>query len=79
MVTLKLKIKENTVEKVLETLRSFPSDEIDIIYETQQFLDNLKYLENECKEIESGKAEFVSHENLEASLNEVISKYENRL
>lgn len=79
MVTLKLKIKENTVEKVLETLRSFPSDEIDIIYETQQFLDNLKYLENEWKEIESGKAEFVSHENLEASLNEVISKYENRL
>ncbi len=79
MLTVRLNIKENALDRVLQSLNAFTSDEVVIINEDQNFLASQSYLHKELVEINNGDAEFVSHEDLENSLNEVIAKYENRL
>ncbi|MBK9737037.1 MAG: tRNA pseudouridine synthase A [Saprospiraceae bacterium] len=79
MLTVRLNIKENVLDRVMQSLNAFTSDEEVIINEDQNFLTNQKYLHKELEEINNGSAEFMSHEDLENSLNEVIEKYENRL
>jgi len=74
-----LNIKENALDRVMQSLKAFTSDEVEIIKEDQNFLANQNYLHKELEEIKNGNAELVSHEDLENSLNEVIEKYENRL
>ncbi|MBK8621767.1 MAG: tRNA pseudouridine synthase A [Saprospiraceae bacterium] len=79
MLTIRLKIKENALDRVMHSLNAFTSDELMVIHEDQSYLDNQKYLQKELEEINNGNEEFVSHEELESSLNEVITKYEDRL
>ncbi len=79
MFTVRLNIKENALDRVMQSLKAFTSDEIEIIKEDQNFLENQTYLHKELEEIKNGNAKLVSHEDLENSLNEVVEKYENRL
>jgi hypothetical protein len=79
MLTVRLNIKENALERVIQSLKAFSSDEVEIINEDQVFLENQKYLQKELGEINNENAELVSHEDLEKSLDEVIEKHENRL
>lgn len=79
MLTVRLNINENALDRVMQTLNAFTSDELVVITEDQNYLANQKYLHKELEEINTGNSEFVSHEELESSLNEVISKYESRL
>jgi hypothetical protein len=79
MLTVRLNIKENALDRVMESLNAFTSDELVVINEDQNYLDNQEYLHQELEDINIGNGEFVSHEELERSLNEVISKYEDRL
>ncbi|MBK9257826.1 MAG: tRNA pseudouridine synthase A [Saprospiraceae bacterium] len=79
MLTVRLNIKENALDRVMQSLSAFTSDELVVIKEDQNYLANQKYLHKELEEINNGNAEFVSHEELESSLNEVIAKYEDRL
>jgi hypothetical protein len=79
MLTVRLNIKENVLERVMQSLNAFTSDEVVIINEDQSFLANQNYLHKELEEINSGNVEFICHEELDSSLNEVIAKYEGRL
>ena len=79
MLTVRLNIKENALDRVLQSLKAFTPDELVVINEDQNYLANQKYLHKELEEINNGNAEFVSHEELESSLHEVIAKYEDRL
>jgi hypothetical protein len=79
MLTVRLNIKENVLDRVMQSLNAFTSDELVVINEDQNYLANQKYLHKELEDINNGNAEFVSHEELESSLNEVITKYEDRL
>lgn len=79
MLTVRLNIKENVLDRVMQSLNVFTSDEVMIINEDQNFLVNQIYLHKELEEINNGNAEFISHEELESSLNEVIAKHEGRL
>ena len=79
MLTVRLNIKENALDRVMQSLNAFTSDELVVINEDQNYLANQKYLHKELEDINNGKVELVSHEELENSLNEVISKYEDRL
>lgn len=79
MLTVTLNIKENALDRVMQSLKAFTSDEVEIIKEDQNFLANQNYLHKELEEINSGNVEFISHEELDSSLNEVIAKYEGRL
>lgn len=79
MLTVRLNINENALDRVMKSLNGFTSDELVVINEDQNYLTNQKYLHNELEEINSGNAEFISHEELESSLDEIILKYEDRL
>ncbi|HLO52772.1 MAG TPA: hypothetical protein VK169_00715 [Saprospiraceae bacterium] len=79
MLTVRLNIKENALDRVMQSLNAFTSDELVVINEDQNYLANQKYLHKELEDINNGNVELVSHEELENSLNEVISKYEDRL
>lgn len=79
MLTVRLNIKENALDRVMQSLNAFTSDELVVINEDQNYLANQKYLHKELEDINNGNVELVSHEELESSLNEVISKYEDRL
>lgn len=79
MLTVRLNIKENVLDRVMQSLEAFTVDEVVIIHEDQNFLADQHYLHEELKEIKAGNAEYVSHKELENTLNEVITKYENRL
>lgn len=79
MLTVRLNIKENALDRVMQSLNAFSSDELVVINEDQNYLANQKYLHKELEDINNGNVELVSHEELENSLNEVISKYEDRL
>lgn len=79
MLTLRLNINESALDRVMQSLKAFSSDELVVINEDQNYLANQKYLHKELDEINNGNAELISHEELENSLNEVIEKYENRL
>lgn len=79
MPVIRLSIKENALDKVMNTLKSFSTEEVEILKEDQNYLLDQKYLHQELEEIKLGKAEFVSHEELESSVNDVIAKYENNL
>lgn len=79
MLTVRLNIKENALDRVLQSLKAFTPDELVVINEDQNYLANQKYLHKELEEINNGNSEFVSHEELESSLHEVIAKYEDRL
>ncbi len=79
MTTIRLNVEKNVLQKVMKLLNSFSSKEQVIIQEDELFKKNQSYLQKELDEIDGGKSEFVSHEDLENSLNEVILKYENNL
>jgi len=79
MLTVRLNIKENALDRVMQSLNAFTSDELVVINEDQNYLANQQYLHKELEDINNGNAEFVSHEDLESSLNDVIAKYEDRL
>ena len=79
MLTIRLKIKENALDRVMQSLNAFTSEEVVIVNEDQNFLANQNYLHKELEEINNGKNDFLSHDELESSLNEVITKYEDHL
>ncbi|MBK7636056.1 MAG: hypothetical protein WAT22_13340 [Saprospiraceae bacterium] len=79
MLTIRLKIKENALDRVMQSLNAFTSEEVVIVNEAQNFLANQNYLHKELEEINNGKNDFLSHDELESSLNEVITKYEDHL
>jgi hypothetical protein len=79
MQTIRLNINENAYQRVLESLKSFNSDELEIIHEDPIFSANQSYLQKELDEINNGKEEFLSQEEFESSMNEVIYKHESLL
>ncbi|MFM2394877.1 MAG: hypothetical protein RLZZ546_2860 [Bacteroidota bacterium] len=79
MQSIRLNINENAYQRVIEFLKVFNSDEVVIITEDETFISNQNYLRKELNEINNGDEEFLNQEEFETSLNEVISKHENRL
>lgn len=72
MKTIQLKISDKVYDKFLWLLSKFSSEEIQIINENEDFLATKKYLQNELSEIDTGKASFVSEEELEYRLNKIV-------
>lgn len=79
MLTVRLNINENALDRVMQSLNAFTSDEVEVINEDQNYLADQQYLQKELDEIDSGNIDVVSHEELVSSLNEVIDKYGDRL
>ena len=63
--------------EILKSLSHFSPDDYDKILEDEIFWKNKFKLDLELAKIKNGTAQFVSFEELDAMLEETISKYEN--
>jgi hypothetical protein len=79
MHTIKLKIEDNVYDKLIWLLSKFTKDEVEIILEESSFTEQKKYLETELDEILKDKAEFLSVNETEQRLENLLRKHEDHL
>jgi flagellar motility protein MotE (MotC chaperone) len=79
MQTIRLNIKDKIYDRLMRLLGKFSKDEVEIIKEDKDFAANRSNLETELNEIVDGKARFVTLEDAEQRLENVIRKHENNL
>jgi hypothetical protein len=77
METIRLEFQPNIKAKILELLSSFSSDELKIVQEDPNFDENKRKLDIAYAKLKSGTAKFYTLEEVDAILEETISKYEN--
>jgi hypothetical protein len=77
METIRLEFQPNIKAKILELLSSFSSEELKIVQEDPDFDINKRKLEVAYAKLKSGTAKFYTLEEVDAILEETISKYEN--
>lgn len=77
METIRLEFQPNIKAKLLELLSSFSSDELKIEQEDPDFDENKRKLDIALAKIKNGTAECCSLDDLDAFLEEALSKYEN--
>ncbi|WP_163411172.1 hypothetical protein [Flavobacterium ajazii] len=81
MEAIRLEFKSEIKEKILELLSSFSSDELKIVEEDilfdHDFKENKKKLNATYAKVKNGTAKFYTFEEVDAILEETISKYEN--
>ena len=76
MHTLKLKINDQVYDKFILLLGKFTNDEVEIILDESNFNETKKYLDAELDEITSGKATFLTINEAEQRLENLIKKHE---
>ncbi|QHI36298.1 hypothetical protein IMCC3317_16580 [Kordia antarctica] len=72
MRTIQLKINDKVYDKFIWLLSKFNKEEIEIVSDASDFTATQNYLHNELNEIESGKANFISQQDFEDRLNEIV-------
>lgn len=77
METLILEFQPKLKAKILELLSSFSPDELKIVQEDENFVDNKRELEHAYAKLKSGTEKMYSIDEVDAILEETISKYEN--
>lgn len=77
METIRLEFQPNIKAKILELLSAFSSDELKIVQEDPNFDENKRKLDIAYAKLKSGTAKFYTLEEVDAILEETISKYEN--
>ena len=82
METIRIEFQPNIKEKLMEFLNSFNSDEVHIIEDESKVIKDDAYweyrnkLQLEVEKIESGESKLYDIDELDAMLDETISKYE---
>jgi ethanolamine utilization microcompartment shell protein EutL len=76
MHTLKLKINDRVYDKLIGLLGKFSHDEVEIIMEEPNFAETKKYLDAELAEITNGNANFLTVNEAEQRLENMIRKHE---
>jgi len=79
MHTIKLKIDDRIYDKLIRQLGKFSKDEVEIVLDELNFVETKKYLDAELDEIRSGKAKFLTVNEAEQRLENLIRKHEDRL
>ena len=79
MHTIRLRVNDKAYNKLISLLSKFTSQEVEIIPEDISFEESKKYLTEELDDIKSGKAIFLSIDEVNSSLENVIIKYENKI
>lgn len=75
METIKLQVSKKIYTKLLWLLSQFKSEDLKIVDDSDSLV--VTYLNNELKLMNSGDAEFLSLEELDAVMEDRIVKYEN--
>ena len=76
MVTIKIKVSEKIVEKVLWLLGQFKKEDIEIVDSDLSDEDHKKYLSTELDRLEAGTSKIHTLEEVDERLGRVIQKYE---
>lgn len=78
MEAIRLEFQPKIKAKILELLSTFSSDELKIVQEEDSdFDENKRKLDIALAKIKNGTAKFYTLEEVDAILEETISKYEN--
>ncbi len=77
MHTLRLHISDSIYDKLMWFLARFDKSEIEIIQEDSFFAAERDFLHVELQKIDAGEIDFISAEELNISIENAISKYEN--
>lgn len=74
--TIRLRVNDSIFQPLMWFLKRFGKNEIEIIYENEEYLSVQEYLKKELATIENGTAEFISFNELDQELEATIGKYE---
>ncbi len=77
MQTIRLQVNNDSYKHLMWFLNKFKKEELLIINEDEQYISVQNYLQGELKQIESGDAEFVDIDELDAELETTIRQHEN--
>ena len=75
METLKLKVDKKILNQILDILKQFRPEDLQVIVEESS---DIKRLQERFSELKSKDARFISLEDLDINLEKTISKYENQ-
>ncbi len=76
MATIKLKVSDKVLDKVMWLLGQFNSEELEIISSDNEFESCKNYVSNELNRLENGESKNYTIEELDTILEESIRKYE---
>jgi len=76
MATVKLRVSDKILGKVLRILGQFDADELEVIEEDEAFLQTRKMLHERAAQLEKGEVKTYSIEEVDAILEETIRKHE---
>ena len=76
MQTIRLRVNDNIFQQLMWFLKRFGKNEIEVINENEEYLSVQEYLKKELENIENGKAEFISFNELDQELEATIRNYE---
>jgi hypothetical protein len=79
MHSVRLKIDDKIFDRLIWLLSKFSKEELEIEIEDENYTINKKYLESELKEMQEGRATFISVNEAEARFENAIKKHENNL
>ena len=77
MATLRLNINDKVLDKVLWLLGHFSEEEVEIVHEDAEFLKNKKAVQDELDLMAQGKAKYISIDELDRQVRQVIAKHGN--
>lgn len=77
MATIKLRVSEKILDKVLWLLSQFSPEDVEVVESDAVFKANKSELNTELERLKSGEGKTYSLEEVDAILEETIRKYEN--
>jgi hypothetical protein len=72
MQTLRLLVSDKVYDNIMQLLSKFSKEELEIITENDHYLSVQQYLQNELSEMNEGKAEYHTIEDLDSTLESRI-------
>lgn len=72
MHTIQLKISDKVYDKFIWLLNKFSKDEVEIVESDANFYANKLYIEKQLKEINEGRATYLTQEEFEKRLDDII-------
>lgn len=76
MATLKLKVNDKVLDKVVWLLRQFKQEDVEIIESNDSFEADRKYVHEELRRLESGESKSYTIDEVDEILENSIRQYE---
>ncbi len=80
MTSLKIKVDDKVLEKVLWLLSYFTKDEdeVEIDRDDLEFIKNKAAIKTELDRMKKGEAEYITEDEMTAQVNDMLAKYETK-